>query len=100
MKTIKLFEEEVELSNGKKIIMSRKDLIQGALDNTPREGFTVSEMKERARIDSALCEAIEKKADLQLEDADFDKLKQLINDQTFVIRHKFIIDFVDEVNGL
>ena len=69
------------------------DLMNLALNNPPREGFDLKEMKARLRVE----EAFSKKKDgkIQLEDADFDILKRCVQSMRWVSRDKKLIEFLE-----
>ena len=69
------------------------DLMNLAFNNPPREGFDLKEMKARLRVE----EAFSKKKDgkIQLEDADFEVLKNCVNGMRWVSRDKRLIEFLE-----
>jgi hypothetical protein len=60
----------------------------------PQVGLTVDEIRKAVRI----MDLIDKSKDkLELEDADYDYLKNRIETNKFAIAHKDIIEFVDDI---
>lgn len=72
---------------------STLDLIKISLNNPPREGFELKEMRARLRIDIAIDKIKENK--LELEDADFEVLKRCVQNMRWVSRDKKLIEFLE-----
>jgi hypothetical protein len=82
--------------NGQEFELDTKALIRGVLDQVPERGFSVSDLRARARIDAAL-ENVNGSGELLLEDQDYDTLKKCVAEARFTVRSKFIIDFVNSL---
>ncbi len=73
------------------------DLIRGCLDHHDNRGFTLKDLRERCRIEKALDTS---NGTLELEDADVDVLKRLMNSMRWGVRNTFVLEFCDEVEAL
>lgn len=71
-----------------------KELIKISINNVPNEGFTVDEMRKRIRI----LDSMDKQGDMEFEDADFEIVKQCVNEQRWIKLDKDILTFVDAIN--
>jgi len=65
------------------------------INNTPEGGFTPDEMRSRLRVIDNLKSA---ETEIQIEDADFEKLKQCVNSMKWAVMDQDIVDFTDLIN--
>ena len=70
------------------------DLLKICLDSIPQGGLTTSEMKARLKVATALDNAAE---NIQLEDADHDKLVSLVKEMKWGVVAQEIIDLEEAV---
>lgn len=77
-----------------------KDFITTCVNQIPKEGMGVVEMKKRIRITDAM-ESVDDDNKIGLEDADWIVLKQCVNSMSWAMVSKDIVEFVDyiEVGG-
>ena len=111
MKTIKLkiYKEEI---GGRPTFLTTYDLLKSAVNNPPQGGFSVEEMKTRLRILGLLDkhksvfdikdgqfkeEMLSIEADMDIEDADYNKLKSLFNDMKWGIVSTSILEISDSL---
>lgn len=72
-------------------------LILACLDNLPDKGFTFSDLKSRRRISDVIETIDSKKKDvIDLEDSDFEVLKQCVLSMRWAVRSKFIEEFCEQ----
>lgn len=76
--------------------MMYADLAKLCIDSPPQGGFTVDEMRKRLKIAERLDTA---NARIELEDAEFDKLRELIGQYRWGLMHPDVIAFVDAIEG-
>lgn len=81
------------IQNGDKQI-KYSELLSTCLNQTPKEGFTPSEMRSRLRILDVLANA---NGEIELEDADAAITKKLVSEMRWVVLSKDILEFTDEV---
>jgi hypothetical protein len=112
MKSIKL-KVAKESIQGRDTFLTTYDLLKSAINNPSQSGFSVDEMMKRLRLlekvdahkdlfdikpeqfnDSML----EREAELELEDSDFSKLKELFNEMKWGVVSKSIIEIHKEFN--
>lgn len=73
-----------------------KELINMVLNSPPgQNGFSFDDLKNRQRIEDALEKSNGK---LELEDSDYENLKQYTNSTRWPFRHKDILKFCQDVN--
>jgi len=77
-------------------LMMYVDLAKLCIDSPPQGGFTVDEMRKRLKIAERLDEAT---ARIELEDAEYEKLNELVSQYRWGIMHPDVIGFVDAVEG-
>jgi len=66
---------------------------------SPKEGgFDVAEMDKRLRLVKSFTDV--ESSPIELEDADFDKLKELVTTNKWAVIHQDIVDFVKYVETL
>lgn len=70
------------------------ELLQVVLDVPPKEGFTTTEMRSRIKIQKAL---IKNAAEIQLEDADHEKLANLVKDMKWGVNAQELVDMEEAV---
>ncbi len=100
MKTLEIKQTEVKVSdkeNGGLKDADYKDLIMACLDNIPQGGFTMSEMKDRKRIQDALDTS---NGELVFEDSDANKLKKIVETMKWGNRSGDLISFADDVANM
>jgi hypothetical protein len=116
MKSIELVvaKELLPSKNGMQdTFLTTYDLLKSAINNPTQGGFNVDEMIKRLRL---LCEVekhkdlfeinpedfndelLERKATLELEDADFTKLKELFKEMKWGVVSKTIVDLSNELD--
>ena len=113
MKSIKLKVAKEDIG-GRPTFMTTYDLLKSAINNPEQGGFNVDEMMKRLRILEELEKHKEKfsikegeftddklqlEDTLQLEDSDFDKLKDLFGQVKWGIVSRFIIDLHNELKN-
>lgn len=85
MKTIKNLLTEIELPpDNHNARLS--DLILLCLDRAPQSGFTISEIRSRARIQNAIEAHNDEIGSFDLEDADYDKARECVSSMSWGIR--------------
>ena len=75
------------------------DMCRTAVNNVPREGFAVEEMRRRLRILDCL-EAAKDKETIEVEDGDMVVLAQCVRDIRWIRLDKAIVDFVDYIQSI
>lgn len=87
-------------TEGKDIVsvMSYVDLIKLIMDIPPKEGYTISEMRNRLNIYSKL--VVNEKDEIILEDAEFIIVKKAILEFKWAQAHSDIVAFVDYIESL
>lgn len=105
---LKIKKENIQ---GRDIFFSYYELLKSVINNPVKEGFSVEEMQQRIRLMNKVKEhqvefdikegefndsMLGRTAVLELEDADYEKLKQLINDMRWAIVSESIIEFSEE----
>lgn len=97
MKTLKIKEVNITFEeNGDKV--TYKELINMVLNSPPgQNGFSFEELKNRQRIEDALHKSNGK---LELEDSDYENLKQYTNNTLWPFRHKDVLMFCQEINAM
>jgi hypothetical protein len=78
--------------------LSYKHLIQMILNKPPQGGFTLSDIRDRDKIEKAIKEA--KAGLILLEDKEFDVLLGLANAMQWPFRDIFIADFIDSLKDV
>jgi transcriptional regulator len=106
MKSIEL-KVAKENIGGRETFLTTYDLLKSAINNPSKEGFSVDEMIKRLRVLNELDKhkstfeieegkfddsMLEKKATLELEDADYTKLKELFKEMKWGVVSKTIIE--------
>lgn len=91
MKTLE--NKTTELPNGEEKL-TYFELAKSCVNVPPQQGFDVQEMNKRLRV----IEKLEGEK-VEMEDADFDTLKQCVNDMKWGVLHRDISDFVKYING-
>lgn len=77
--------------------MTYVELIASQIKSTPAEGFTYEVMEKIMRVDAFLDKKLEK---IELEDADFDFIKEKISKATWAIYDTQIVDMVKYIKSL
>ena len=110
MKSIEL-KVAKENIGGRETFLTTYDLLKSAINNPSKEGFSVDEMIKRLRLLNEVDKhkstfeieegkfddsMLEKKATLELEDADFAKLKELFKEMKWGVVSKTIVDLHTE----
>lgn len=109
MKSIEL-KVTKEIIGGRETFLTTYDLLKSAINNPTKEGFSVDEMTKRLRLlnevdkhkdfeikqEEFKDEMLNKKATLDLEDADFAKLKDLFKEMKWGVVSKTIVDLSNE----
>ncbi len=77
---------------------SYSELLLACVNNTPKEGFTVEEMRARSRI----IDAVEQNTDgkIKLEDADYQKALNCVNTMRWAVLDKQIVKFNEAFAGI
>jgi hypothetical protein len=110
MKSIELKVAKENIS-GRETLLTTYDLLKSAINNPTQGGFNVDEMIKRLRLlgevekhkelfeinaEDFKDELLERKATLELEDADFTKLKELFKEMKWGVVSKTIIEIHNE----
>jgi hypothetical protein len=110
MKSIEL-KVAKENIGGRETFLTTYDLLKSAINNPSKEGFSVDEMIKRLRVLNELDKhkstfeieegkfddsLLERKAILELEDADYTKLKELFKEMKWGVVSKTIVDLHTE----
>jgi hypothetical protein len=90
MKNIKLEEGEIKE-------LSYLNIMRACINEPARDGLSVDEMRKRIRVLDKLTDGI---VELELEDDDFNTLKDIVNKKRWPMPHKNIIEFVDYINSI
>jgi len=116
MKSIELVvaKELLPSKNGMQdTILTTYDLLKSAINNPTQGGFNVDEMIKRLRLlgevekhkdlfdikpEDFKDELLERKATLELEDADFTKLKELFKEMKWGVVSKTIVDLNNQLD--
>lgn len=111
MKSIELVVAKENIA-GRDTFLTTYDLLKTAINNPTKEGFSVDEMVKRLRLlekvdahkslfdlgDKFEDSMLDKKATLELEDADFAKLKELFKEMKWGVISKTIIDINNQLD--
>jgi hypothetical protein len=112
MKSIELVVAKENIG-GRDTFLTTYDLLKSAINNPTQGGFNVDEMIKRLRIlgevekhkelfdikpEDFKDELVERKATLELEDADFTKLKELFKEMKWGVVSKTIVDLSNELD--
>ena len=112
MKSIEL-KVAKEFIQGKDTFLTTYDLLKGAINNPSQSGFSVDEMMKRLRLLDKLDEQkalfdikpedfndslLDRKATLELEDSDFNKLKELFKEMKWAVVSRTIIELNKELD--
>jgi hypothetical protein len=110
MKSIEL-KVSKETINGRETFLTTYDLLKSAINNPTQGGFNVDEMVKRLRLlnkvdehkemfeikpEDFKDEMLENKATLDLEDADFAKLKELFKEMKWAVVSNTIVELHNE----
>ena len=110
MKSIELLVAKENIG-GRETFLTTYDLLKSAINNPTQGGFNVDEMIKRLRLlaevekhnelfdikpEDYKDEMLERKATLELEDADFTKLKELFKEMKWGVVSKTIIEIHNE----
>jgi hypothetical protein len=116
MKSIELVvaKETLPTKNGMQdTFLTTYDLLKSAINNPTQGGFNVDEMIKRLRLlgevekhkdlfeinqDNFKDDMLDRKATLELEDADFTKLKELFKEMKWGVVSKTIVDLSNELD--
>jgi hypothetical protein len=112
MKSIELVVTKENIG-GRDTFLTTYDLLKSAINNPVQGGFNVDEMIKRLRLlgevekhkdlfeinsEEFKEEFLERKATLELEDADFSKLKELFKEMKWGVVSKTIVDLSNELD--
>jgi hypothetical protein len=112
MKSIELVVSKENIG-GRDTFLTTYDLLKSAINNPTQGGFNVDEMIKRLRLlgevekhkelfdikpEDFKDELLERKATLELEDADFTKLKELFKEMKWGVVSKTIVDLSKELD--
>jgi len=102
MKVLKNVTTEIKKSGDD--LLEYEDLIRTCLNDVPTNpatgmptGFTRQEMKNRDRIEQAVDAS---NGEFRFEDADAENLKQLVLGMRWMVRHKDVLKFIDDVENM
>ena len=110
MKSINL-KIKKENIGGRDMFFSFYELLKSVINNPVQGGFSVEEMQQRIRLMNKVKEhqadfdikesefndsMLNRTAVLELEDADYEKLKQLVNDMRWGVVAESIVEFSEE----
>lgn len=113
MKSVELKVGKEEI-NGKPTFFTTWDILKMSVNNPEQGGFNVEEMMKRLRLLEKLDEhkdtffikegeftddKLELKTTLELEDSDYEKLKNLFSQVKWGVVSKFIVDLNKELNS-
>jgi len=84
------------IPNGEDKFLDYTTLISLCINQQSEKWYTIDEMKKRIRILDIL-EKSDKK--IELEDADFEKVKELVNTMPWAVIKKDIVTFVEYINN-
>jgi KaiC/GvpD/RAD55 family RecA-like ATPase len=99
MKTIQNKRTTIEADdNGKVVLITYSDLIKTVMRQAKPDGYNIDEMRKDFRVLDALNGKAQK--EIKLEDADFAHLKSKVNTAKYIVHHKDIVDFVDDINAI
>lgn len=105
---LKIKKENIQ---GRDMFFSYYELLKSVINNPVQGGFTVDEMQQRIRLMNKVKEyqadfdiketefndsMLSKTAILELEDADYEKLKQLVKEMRWGVVAESLIEFSDE----
>jgi hypothetical protein len=100
MKTIKLSKGKEKISLGAQndvdLDYSTVDYIKAVINNRPQDGFGVEDIRKRFRVLDAVEKIEEGSEELQLEDQDFEVLKQCVNQFKWGVMANSILEFADQ----
>jgi uncharacterized membrane protein len=74
------------------------DFIRTSIDTPPKDGFTLTILRERNRIEKQLEISVQSERpikELNLEDSDYIVLKNCVSNIKWVVRDQFILDFLE-----
>ena len=111
MKSLELVVAKENIA-GRDTFLTTYDLLKTAINSPTKEGFNVDEMVKRLRLlekveahkslfdlgDKFEDSMLDKKATLELEDADFAKLKELFKEMKWGVISKTIIDIHNQLD--
>lgn len=112
MKSIELVVAKENIG-GRETVLTTYDLLKSAINNPTQGGFNVDEMIKRLRLlgevekhkelfdfktEDFKDEFLETKSTLELEDADFTKLKELFKEMKWGVVSKTIVDLSKELD--
>ena len=112
MKSIELLVAKENIG-GRDTFLTTYDLLKSAINNPAQGGFNVDEMIKRLRLlgevekhkdlfeinpEDFNDELLERKATLELEDADFTKLKELFKEMKWGVVSKTIVDLSNQLD--
>ena len=93
----KIANKRTEVSDGQDNKATYADFVKACANNQIQQGFSVQDIRDRLRI----VEAVEKAdGEIKLEDADFENLKQYVQNMRWAIVHPDILEFCDYITGL
>lgn len=84
--------------HGKNPNLNTKNLIISALENPTEGGFSVTEMRNRLKVMDKVDALNEESTVLELEDAEFETVKNAVKQVKWAILDKFIVEFEDSFN--
>jgi hypothetical protein len=100
MKIIKLSKGKETISLGAQndvdLEYSTVDYIKAVINNRPQDGFSVEEIRKRFRVIDTVEKLEEGAEELQLEDQDFEVLKQCVNQFKWGVMANSILEFADQ----
>lgn len=106
--TLKITKEKI---GEKEMFFSSYELLKMAINTTPQQGFNVDEMQKRLRLLAELDKhkndfhieekdfndsLLERTAELELEDSDYAKLKELIKDSKWGVISQSIVELCNQ----
>lgn len=95
MKLIELKTDIVIFPDGSEKEISTDELLRLSINSVPEGGFTPQEMMLRLRLLNALDSS---NGEMKIEDADYEKLSELVKSMKWGILSKFIVEFVNGFN--
>lgn len=95
MKTI--LNKETRIPKTENETMRYSDLLSFCVQSPSQNGYSVQDMRQRIKLLDLIEDASN---EIQIEDTDFIKLKELANAMIWGWVHKDIVDFIDYINSL
>lgn len=99
MKTIELKKEKenvVVQGREVEIELSTADLLKTALNSPVQGGYSINDISIRVRLLDLVSKSEKANSSLELEDADFNSLSEIVQGARWAVVSRFIKDFVEQ----